>query len=481
MTTLSIQDMKERILKPSRASLNAKAVPPPATVDGSRGETHRSLEPGTVAYHPPPPVGPTAPATLPSQPSLYRGVTPLRIPKPSELFGVQPGFLRTPAYPALQSLPPQPVLPTVPQLPPQGLLSAASATRQREHDRRLRSLSVKMQRANLKRRLDAVTRLPSGGEADPQWFGVRDEQLGDESSPSSSSRSWTGTLLTGLRRWMITQPASNLDVASVPASHETDAGVHLEFDTDVVDALVYTVGRWMGLDTEHLRDSPGLRTLVSRNIQWFRASPDWMKLLGLVLAKKLNHTLDCPRRAPSDTQRMLLDRMMGNTTATSSTADTTTTVQDRSVTASGSEECVATEMVASESPDAPAVDPALPPAKRPRSAKKQSTKSVTTTTKAPAKDGRTKTKRPEAFRKSSPPKTKRHERRSQTISNPSPHHPSSADAPQSMSVSLDTAPVVQTSAAPSTDPLEPILVEETLYPTLPTEPMPSPGAYWASQ
>lgn len=479
MTTLSIQDMKERILKPSRASLNAKAVPPAATVDGSRGETHRSLEPGTVAYHPPPPVGPTAPATLPSQPTLHRGVTPLRIPKPSELFGVQSGFLRTPAYPALQSLPPQPVLPTVPQLPPQGLLSAASATRQREHDRRLRSLSVKMQRANLKRRLDAVTRLPSGGEADPQWFGVRDEPLGDESS--SSSRSWTGTLLTGLRRWMMTQPPPNLDATSSPVIHETDAGVHLEFDTDVVDALVYTVGRWMGLDTEHLRDSPGLRTLVSRNIQWFRASPDWMKLLGLVLAKKLNHTLDCPRRAPSDTQRMLLDRMMGNTTATSSTEDTATTVQDRSVAVSGSGECVASEMVASESPDAPVVDPGMPPAKRPRTAKKQSTKPATTTKKAPAKDDRTKAKRPTASRKSSPPKTKRHGRRSQPVSIAPPHHPSSADAPQPLSVSLDTAPVVESSAAPSTDPVEPILVEETLYSPPLTEPMPSPAAYWASQ
>lgn len=91
---------------------------------------------------------------------------------------------------------------------------------------------------------------------------------------------------------------------------ERDVGVHLEFDTDVVDALVYTMGRWMGLDTEQLRESPGLRTLVSRNIQWFRDSPDWMKLVGLVLAKKLNHSLDCPKRSASDTQRMLLDRMM---------------------------------------------------------------------------------------------------------------------------------------------------------------------------
>lgn len=125
------------------------------------------------------------------------------------------------------------------------------------------------------------------------------------STDAAPSLGWTG-ILAGLRRWYSGGPS---DPTTPPT--EQDVGVHIEFDTDVVDALVYTVGRWMGLNAEQLRDSPGLRTLVSRNIQWFRSSPDWMKLAGLVLAKKLNQSLDCPPRTASDTQRMLLlDRLM---------------------------------------------------------------------------------------------------------------------------------------------------------------------------
>lgn len=325
MANISIEEMKQRILKPRRNALNAKATSSSSTphaseaaMDGSRRETHRSMESGSMANQASPSFGFGHDGALPQAQGFYRGTTPLRIPKPSELFGIHTGMLRNPTAPAhsaLQSVPQTSGVSALPQLPPPGVLSAPSATRQKEHDRRIRTLSTKLQRANLKRRLQAATENASwGSHAAPPPPGV--DSMLFASDNDFQPGGFTG-LLGGLRRWMTGQllsadasPTNPLHPDATRAGTEQDVGVHLEFDTDVVDALVYTVGRWMGLDTDQLRDSPGLRTLVSRNIQWFRNSPDWMKLLGLVMAKKLNHTLECPRRSASDTQRMLLDRML---------------------------------------------------------------------------------------------------------------------------------------------------------------------------
>lgn len=338
---ISIEDMKQRILKPrGRNALNANQTNPTSAqtpVDGSRGTSHGAMESGTVAHQ----TGtafrfPAATTVSPSQ-GFYGGVTPLRIPKPSELFGIHTGRMRQPAAPAASPAPGAAIGPLQPasagsgvssllRLPSPGVLSAPSATRRKEHDRRLRAITTKLQRANQKRRLDAAV---GGGDVSgpvthPNRGGSRALDAAGHGQPPGAPLMYmdlTGNdddaptpgflgLLSGLRRWLTSPSSSDTPVGPHPVDIEQDAGVHLEFDTDVVDALVYTVGRWMGLDTEQLRDSPGLRTLVSRNIQWFRNSPDWMKLLGLVMAKKLNHTLDCPKRSASDTQRMLLDRMI---------------------------------------------------------------------------------------------------------------------------------------------------------------------------
>ena len=333
MTTMSIDEMKQRILKPNkRGALNANKTqnqtdsqiqtPSQAPMGGSRGEAHPSVESGSLANQTSPPFRfPAAAAVSPFQ-GVYGGTTPLRIPKPSELFGVSAGFPRpsqptgTAPHPTLQRLPESSGVSTVPQLPTPGLLSAASVTRQREHDRRLRAISTKMQRANLKRRMEASQGLaptPTTTTAFP--MGLVHSLPQEDTLPANvftsplAGGAWPG-ILSGLKKWITRDASLDSGLLPTPRAPEHDVGVHIEFDTDVVDALVYTVGRWMGLDTEQLRDSPGLRTLVSRNIQWFRASPDWMKLLGLVLAKKLNHSLDTPRRSPSDTQRMLMERLL---------------------------------------------------------------------------------------------------------------------------------------------------------------------------
>lgn len=75
-----------------------------------------------------------------------------------------------------------------------------------------------------------------------------------------------------------------------PAGPE-DHQIHREFDHDVAKALLSVGGRFTGMDTQDLMNSPGARLLLSRNLRWFHATPDWLKLLGMVLAKKLNQHL----------------------------------------------------------------------------------------------------------------------------------------------------------------------------------------------
>lgn len=375
MSTLSIQDMKERILKPTRSALNAKKSPPVTTLasetpsDGPRGQTDRTLEPGPLAYHPPAAQRPGVTASLPSFQALFGGSTPLRIPKPSELFGIQPGVHRAPTHATMQHLPPPSGVPEVLRLPPPGQLTAAGVTRQREHDRRLRALSKRMNRTKLQQRMAAHNPAVEITEWMPMPL--------DTNPPSPG---WGG-FLTGLRQWYH-------DRSSPSTPHtEQDMGVHVEFDTDVVDALVYTMGRWLGLDAEQLRDSPGLRTLVSRNIQWFRSSPDWLKLAGLVFAKKLNQSLDCPRRSLSDTQRMLLDRMLQS-------VPTKEGQTDGSVVAETAE-----EISMPIDPVPPATKPNTPPSKTKKGCIKISSKKTTAPKSKPTKSsaatrGRTKESSP---------------------------------------------------------------------------------------
>lgn len=368
MATLSIAELKDRILKPQRSALNAKTTNPTAasvptpTMDQPRGGPHHPMEPGSVAYHPPSAQRPSDAAAIPSLQALYRGVASHRIPQPSEIFGLHAGAARplggtASPHAAVQRVPAPAGVPTVLQLPAPGQLTAASVTRQREHDRRMRAVSRRMNRATLKRRLAATTDV----DTHPDLLTIP----GPHSLPLPPGTSGWGGILSGLRQWYNDRPTH----PSVSA--EQDLGVHLEFDTDVVDALVYTVGRWLGLNAEQLRDSPGLRTLVSRNIQWFRSSPDWLKLAGLVLAKKLNQSLDCPPRHSGDTQRMLLDRMLHNSQREVSAAEPTASAPEEGPTPD-------TDPSASNAPEAPGestIDP--PPTPKPKRQRRSATTEAT--------------------------------------------------------------------------------------------------------
>lgn len=69
---------------------------------------------------------------------------------------------------------------------------------------------------------------------------------------------------------------------------DDDHDILHELDRDLAQAVVFTGGKILGIHPDELAQSPGLRKLVARNIQWFQRTPDWLKLVGLCAAKKLN-------------------------------------------------------------------------------------------------------------------------------------------------------------------------------------------------
>jgi len=318
-------------------------------------------------------------------------------------------------------------------------------------------MASKNQRVNMKRRLKTHLRGETNNHSPltnphAEWIPL---PYGMEQSEPSV----VGGLMRGLRNWC----AGASGDAPAP---EQDIGVHVEFDTDVVDALVYTVGRWMGLDTEQLRDSPGLRTLVSRNIQWFRTSPDWLKLTGLVLAKKLNHSLDCPRRSASDTQRVLLERLLQMNTTTENTEEGQT------------------DTTSAEASDAIAIEPAPTNKKKTTQQKKKKSSKASSTTKDSASVPKTKTqhKPPKPTKKSpvspktkkrsinnpvakktkkdKPPATKKHSKRVKLhtlLTVPSPSEVSVDTDP----MELETVPVSDPAVSCSSSQM--LLVEETMH------------------
>lgn len=61
-----------------------------------------------------------------------------------------------------------------------------------------------------------------------------------------------------------------------------------EFQETVSKALVRSGGRVLRLPESETQNSPGLHKLVERNLRWFDEAHDGFKLMGLLLAKKLN-------------------------------------------------------------------------------------------------------------------------------------------------------------------------------------------------
>lgn len=141
-------------------------------------------------------------------------------------------------------------------------LSGASKTRWQEHQRRLKKVSNLM-------------------------AGVRKPTKGSAPSSSSGFQAWRKEGLSRLLG-VVSRNHHDETTSSSSSGLVADPEVTGEFDRDVSEAMVTIGGRFVGLDPQELMGSNGLRKLVARNIRWFQNTPDWLKLIGLVVAKRLN-------------------------------------------------------------------------------------------------------------------------------------------------------------------------------------------------
>lgn len=103
------------------------------------------------------------------------------------------------------------------------------------------------------------------------------------SSSSTTTPYWRrnplGRLIDSLKR-------SPSTTTIVPTA--TDPDVVQEFDRDISEFLVSVSGSFLGINPSELMQSTGLRQLIARNMRWFQNTPDWMKVVGLLIAKKFN-------------------------------------------------------------------------------------------------------------------------------------------------------------------------------------------------
>lgn len=107
--------------------------------------------------------------------------------------------------------------------------------------------------------------------------------LHKKTSQTSSTPSWRRNPLTRIIDSLKRSPDN---VSDIPVT--TDPDVVLEFDRDISEFLVSVSGTFLGMNPNELMQSTGLRQLIARNMRWFQNTPDWMKVIGLLVAKKFN-------------------------------------------------------------------------------------------------------------------------------------------------------------------------------------------------
>lgn len=118
------------------------------------------------------------------------------------------------------------------------------------------------------------------------------ERLQKRRATESHVPSWRRNPLTRMidhLRHSASSSSSSLVASSSTLPPPTeDQDVLREFDHDMAEAIVSVGGRFVGLRTEDLMQSPGLRKLIARNMRWFQNTPDWLKMIVLLLAKRVN-------------------------------------------------------------------------------------------------------------------------------------------------------------------------------------------------
>lgn len=147
---------------------------------------------------------------------------------------------------------------------------AASKTKMTQHMRKLKKAG-----------------LLNNAEAVPPPGVITSHAPASSSTSRSTSSFLTNTVMKLFRSGSSTTPNYQ---------NPEDMDVVREIDHDVATAVVSVGGSLLGLPQEELMQSQGMRKLVARNMQWFQGSPDFIKMIGLVAAKKLNQIVQ--RRHP---------------------------------------------------------------------------------------------------------------------------------------------------------------------------------------
>lgn len=244
-------------------------------------------------------------ATTPNHPVPSRSGVPVsertRVPRASDCFTSAMDLFRA-SYPRPPQVtgthPVTPPGPSRPALVPQAgtgapthgstvpgitLPTAASPTATLRHQQRLRAMMQRNQRQQQARRM--TTALTGAGMPPTLPPGMMFQSSPTTSESPSHLYQWIPSVI---RSWL--SPPATTDGGSALASSVYNSPVWWqEMDEDVAWTLTQWLEQCMGVPSHVLTDSTGLRTLVRRQLGWIQHTPEWMQLIGLLLAKRWRH------------------------------------------------------------------------------------------------------------------------------------------------------------------------------------------------
>lgn len=253
------QDLTKRILNPS--GKNETVGQHSSTSHGTPQDTQTTPSPrqtGTVSV--------LGSQTIPTPSSIFRStMVGFQEHRRSALPPPSPSGFASHAHPEVPRMASMvaPMTAPPPSTTPHLRMTPSSKTKQKEHARQL---------AQLNRLTQGVTKRTS------------------TSSSSSHVPSWRrnpmGRIIDTLKR------TAGLETMQLPevnqAMNTDDLDVLHEFDRDVSEAMVVMGGRFLQIPPEELLHSVGLRKLITRNMRWFHRTPDCLKMVAILLAKKFN-------------------------------------------------------------------------------------------------------------------------------------------------------------------------------------------------
>lgn len=172
-------------------------------------------------------------------------------------------------------------------------IQSASTTSLKRHAQRLRSLSQRMHRQRMERALQPSNTSSVMMESEPGFTPLPQTPSTTTNTPTttpsvSTPWSWVPRLL---RMWLAGGGPGGEGVFG-PNQHPHPGSPSpwwQEIDADIAWSLTHYLESCMGVPATMLTDSVGLRVLLQRHLQWLQMTPEWMQLIGLLLAKRWRH------------------------------------------------------------------------------------------------------------------------------------------------------------------------------------------------